>query len=78
MNNFNKLFNQNHVKIINGITLRKKIDGGSSDASENHLSTCTEQSRSLMEEINGKVASFMNTYVMEFDLSSMLANGKVA
>lgn len=76
--NLNKLLNQNHVKIINGITLRRKSNAIPDLINENST-RCIDlnESKNLMKEINVKVASLMNTHVLEFDLSSTIENGKV-
>lgn len=74
LNNFNQLLSQNHVKIITGISLRRKVESFT-EAIKSHSSLCNETSQNLLEEINGKVASLMETHVLEFDLSSMINNG---
>lgn len=73
LNNLNHLLNQNNLKIINGVVLRRKSE--SSAHVLQRTSICNDTSRNLMSEINAQIASLLKTHVLEFELSSMFANG---
>lgn len=71
LNNFDRFLEQDSVKILNGVRLKRKLNTGhQSDRGRNTTSCVT------VADISGKIAQFSRTHVLEFDLSSLLPNGK--
>ena len=70
--NFDKLRSQSHVKIATGVILRRKKEF--IDVIGN--TTECRSGTNVLQQFFGKVGQIMKSHVLEFDLSSILANGK--
>lgn len=74
LNSFDKLLEQENVKIYNGIRLKRKHNTG--DNADNERNTSCVTKAELTSAISGKIAEFSRTRFLELDLSSLLPNGK--
>jgi hypothetical protein len=72
LKNLDKLLNLSHVKVVNGMTLKKK------DTVHNpvEMSSNTCENNSWIEKIDTRIKRMMDTHVLEFDLASVVKPGK--
>lgn len=74
LRNVEKLLNRDSLQILNGINLRRKTNVTVN--LRNSTSICNEVSRNFIEEVDNKLTQVLKTHVLEFDLASLLSNGK--
>lgn len=76
LTNINSLLHRDHVKIVNGIRLKRKLNGTSSDPAEGaHF--CVKNYKELFNAISSKFSRIARTHVLEFDLATALNNGNL-
>lgn len=75
LSNFDKLLNQSQVKLVDGVTLKRKSKL-TSDKEESHKVACDKTSLHLLPQVQARLKNMIETHVLEFDLLSVLNEGK--
>lgn len=70
LQNIDRLLNNNRVKVMNGMTLRKK-----NISMENNEIMC--DNTTWVEAVGIRIKRMMETHVVEFDLASIVQKGKL-
>lgn len=76
LGNIDKLLNLKNVKIVNGITLKRKFEKLRDDADINS-DKCRNATSDWVHEVKMRVDEIMSNHVLEFDLASVLNKGKL-
>jgi Protein of unknown function (DUF1676) len=69
--NLDKLTESKQVMIMRGVTLKKKLNEAVIE-SESRNFTCSN----FVKDFQSKASRFINNHVLEFDIASMLTEGK--
>lgn len=75
LHNLDKLLNLKKVKIVEGITLKRKLEKLRSDSGISS-ETCRNVPNDFMQQLQGRLDDFMTSHILEFDLASVLTKGK--
>ena len=73
LNNIDRLLNLKHLKIANGMYLRKKEQLSIQNASNESI--CNNE-YSFVDNVGLRIRRMMETHVIEFDLSSVVRKGR--
>lgn len=72
LQNIDKLLNRSHLRIVQGVTLRRKFEN---IPWRYNNASCT--SSDLMQELRDKLDHLLKNHVMEFDLAAISRTGEI-